>query len=238
VFLTVFVWLVMFALNLTAARVSGEATSSPWVAALVDVGLVTLFGLQHSIMARQGFKTAWTRIVPRHLERSTFVWIASGMVALLIVGWQPIAGDLWHLDGAMAGVLMAISVVGWLGVPATSMMTDPWELFGLRQVFDYARDAETLPPTFQMKAAYKQVRHPMMMSFIVAMWFTPHMTVGHLVFAGTMTLYILAGIYFEERDLLKHHGESYRRYQKEVPKLLPLGRNEGAPVVRGREVRL
>ncbi len=200
----------------------------PLSAVLVDVALVALFGLQHSIMARPAFKRVWTQIVPRHLERSTFVWLADLMVVLMIRLWQPIDGDLWNVSGPGAAVLYAVSLLGWMMVPVVSFLTDHFELFGLRQVFDYALGRETAKPEFKERALYKKVRHPMMLAFLVAFWATPHMTWGHLLFAGLMSSFILIGIHFEERDLARSHGQAYRDYQARVPKLLPLGNAVGA----------
>lgn len=227
-FLAVFLYLVAFEMNLVPNSVSSLATASPWLAGLVDIGLVTAFGLQHSVMARQGFKNWWTRIVPRHLERSTFVWIGAAMILLIVLGWQPIEGNLWTVTGSPAIAILAVSALGWSMVPVCSFLTDHFELFGLLQVWEYATGRSPAEPHFKTVALYKQVRHPMMLGFIVALWATPHMTIGHLVFAGTMSAYILVGIYFEERDLVRKHGASYRHYQLEVPKLIPGFARSGA----------
>ena len=222
-FLGAYLYLVAFSLNLAPHSLSSRATATPWRAALIDIGLVTIFGLQHSIMARPGFKRAWTRVVPAHLERSTFVLIATAMVVLIVVAWQPIDGVIWNISSPMGAVIIGISIAGWLSVPGVSLLTDHFALFGLRQVYEHATGRRTSPPEFKERMVYKSVRHPMMLAFIVAMWATPLMTSGHLLFAGLMTSYILIGIHFEERDLAKAHGRDYREYQQRVPKLLPLG---------------
>ena len=228
-FLGVFLYLAAFALDLAPYSVSGPATMPALEAALIDVALVTLFGLQHSIMARPTFKRVWTQIVPPHLERSTFVWLGDAMVMLIIRFWQPIEGDLWNITGPGMLVLYGVSMLGWLTVPLTTLMTGHSDLFGLRQVFDYALGRATPKPEFRERALYKKVRHPMMLAFLVAFWATPHMTWGHLLLAGLMTAYILTGIYFEERDLVRSHGHAYRSYQARVPKLLPIGERGAAP---------
>lgn len=232
-FAGVFLYLIAFTMNLAPHSVSGEASLPPVVAILMDTGLVALFGLQHTIMARAGFKRWWTRIVPPHLERSTFVLAASCMVAAIVFGWQPIEGDLWNVTGAGAVALYAISVVGWLTVPFVSFLTDHFHLFGMRQVFDYAMGRPASEPVFRERGLYKNVRHPMMLGFLVAFWATPHMTIGHIFLATLMTAYILAGIFFEERSLVAAHGTAYREYRARVPKLIPsLGAEAGVEVQR------
>jgi protein-S-isoprenylcysteine O-methyltransferase Ste14 len=220
-FLGAFLYLIAFATNVAPNSVSGTPSLPPLLAALIDVELIALFGLQHSIMARPGFKNWWTRFVPPHLERSTFVWLAAALVIVIVQLWQPIEGDLWNVTGGGMIALYTISLLGWLSVPATSFLTDHFELFGLRQVFEYALERPASKPEFKERALYKKVRHPMMLAFLFAFWAAPHMTAGHLLFAGLMTSYILAGIYFEERDLASKHGQAYRDYQARVPKLLP-----------------
>ena len=220
-FLGAYLYLIAFAINIVPHSVSGPASLPPLQAALIDVALIALFGLKHSIMARPGFKLWWTRAVPRHLERSTYVLIATALVFAIVQFWQPIDGDLWNVSGAGMMALYAISLLGALGVPAFSFLTDHFELFGLRQAAEYALEIPGSAAEFKERGVYKKVRHPMMLAFLVAFWATPHMTVGHLLFAGLMTAYILTGIYFEERDLLRAHGKAYRMYQARVPKLLP-----------------
>ena len=222
-FLGVFLYLITFTTNVAPHSISGAPSLPPLLAALVDIALITLFGLQHGIMARPGFKLWWTRFVPPHLERSTFVWFADAMIIVIVWFWQPIAGDLWNVTGAGMVALYGISLIGWLTVPVTSFLTDHFELFGVRQVFEYAFERPSSRPEFKERAFYKKVRHPMMLAFLIAFWAAPHMTAGHLLFAGLMTSYILIGIYFEERDLVRAHGRAYREYQARVPKLIPFG---------------
>jgi methanethiol S-methyltransferase len=237
-FLGAFLYLMAFTLNLIPNGVSGPASFPPVAAAMINVALILLFGLQHSIMARPGFKRWWTRFVPPHLERSTFVVIASGFVLLIVVAWQPIDGVLWEATGTPMIVLYALSVAGWLTVPVTSFLTDHFHLFGLRQVFEYAMGRKASPPVFKETAVYKKVRHPMMLGFLVGFWFTPLMTASHAMFAGLMTLYILAGIYFEERTLVHEHGNAYLDYQARVPKLIPIpGAAAPPPAPRARHAR-
>jgi methanethiol S-methyltransferase len=222
-FLCAFLYLIAFTLNLAPQSVSGPAARPPLVAALIDVALIALFGAQHSIMARPTFKARWTQVIPPHLERSTYMMVANGLLGLLIACWQPIEGELWNVGGAGAVAISAVSVIGYLAVPACSLLNDHFYLFGLRQVAEYALGRPSSEPVFRERSAYKWIRHPMMAGFLVAFWATPRMTVGHLLFASAMTAYILAGIYFEERSLAAAHGRAYRDYQSRVPKLLPWG---------------
>jgi len=230
-FLGAFLYLVAFSMNLISNSVSASSSLPPAVAVLINIALVLLFGLQHSIMARSEFKEWWTRVVPPHLERSTFVLIGSALVALIVAAWQPIGVEIWNVTGAGMVVLTAISVLGFLTVPVTSFLTDHFHLFGLRQVVEYAQGRPASEPVFKERLFYKKVRHPMMLGFLVAFWATPHMTGSHLLFAGLMTSYILAGIYFEESSLMQEHGDAYHAYQARVPKLLPVPGGSSAATV-------
>jgi methanethiol S-methyltransferase len=220
-FLAAYLYLVAFATNVLPDSISGPASLPAVPAALADIAFITLFGLQHSIMARPAFKRWWTRVVPQHLERSTYVLIAAALVIAIVRFWQPIEGDLWTVTGVGQIVLYAVSLLGWVGVPAVSFLTDHFELFGLRQVFEYAAERPRSQAEFKERSVYKTVRHPMMLAFLVGFWAAPHMTIGHLLFSGLMTLYILTGIYFEERDLIRAHGQAYRDYRMRVSMLLP-----------------
>lgn len=222
-FLGAFFYLIAFVNNVGPHSVSGEPSLPPVLAALVDIALITLFGFQHGIMARPGFKRRWTQIVPLHLERSTFVWFAAVLVIVIVQFWQPIEGDVWRVSGIGFVALSVVSLLGFLTVPVVSFLTDHFELFGLRQAFEYALGRPTSKPEFKERSLYRKTRHPMMLAFLIAFWATPHMTAGHLLFATLMTSYIMVGVYFEERDLAHVHGEVYREYQARVPKLLPLG---------------
>ena len=221
-FLGAFAYLVAFTMNLTPHAISGEATIPPVWAAVIDVALVTLFALQHTIMARPWFKRAWTRIVPEHLERSVFVLVATAVMGLVVLAWQPIGGTIWNVSGAGMFTLATISAIGWTAVPAVSFLTDHFELFGLRQAYEYATGQKATKPEFKMRAIYKQVRHPMMLGFLMGLWATPLMTTSHMLFAGLFTAYIAVGTIFEERDLVTAHGDAYRKYQQEVPKFVPI----------------
>ena len=210
------------AIDSPAMRPAGEAL-------LIDLALLALFAVQHSVMARKGFKAWWTRIVPPEVERSTFVLAASIVLFALCWFWQPIGGSVWSVTDTVA--VTAIQAVFWLGwgvLLLATFLINHFELFGLRQVFaKFAGD--TLPePEFRTPLLYKHVRHPIYLGFVLSFWATPEMSLGHLLFAAGATGYILVGIWFEERDLIAHFGERYRAYRKQVPMLFPrLSRRRG-----------
>ena len=198
------------------------ATGPVWSAIAVDLGLIALFGLQHSIMARRGFKDRWTRLVPEPIERSTYVLAASLVLVLLFWLWRPLPAVVWELEASWAvWLLWGIYALGWLVVLAAAHMIDGFHLFGLRQVWDHARGREPTELEFQTPWLYKYVRHPLMTGFFLVFWATPRMTVGHVLFAGGMSLYIFVGVWFEERDLVDSLGDRYREYREKVPKLIP-----------------
>lgn len=200
-------------------------------ALLVNLGLLGLFAVQHSVMARKGFKRWWTRVVPPAAERSTYVLLSSAILLLLFWQWQPITGAVWTVESE-AGVtaLHAIFWLGWAIVFLGSFGISHFDLFGLRQVWTHLRGREYEPPDFQVSGFYRHVRHPLMLGFLLAFWATPEMTVGHLLFATATTGYILVGVWFEERDLIDAFGEKYRAYRRETAMLIPGlgGRGSGA----------
>ncbi|MBZ5632788.1 MAG: isoprenylcysteine carboxylmethyltransferase family protein [Acidobacteriia bacterium] len=234
-FLGAFLYLIAFSMNIGPSLINGPASLPPLAAGAIDLGLITMFGLQHSIMARPGFKSWWTRIVPQHLERSTYVLISAGLVALVPAAWQPIEGTLWMVSGAGMIALHTLALLGFLMVPLCSFLTDHFELFGLRQAAEHVFGWQQSKPEFKQRSLYKRVRHPMMVGFLVAFWAVPFMTVGHLLFTVTMSAYILVGIHFEERDLARKHGQAYRDYQARVPKLIPIPSAQGAALATGTE---
>jgi methanethiol S-methyltransferase len=205
----------------------GRDMASPVAAVLVDLGLILLFGLQHSVMARPGFKRAWTRAVPKELERSVYVLLSSVVLALLMWQWRPIPTPvLWHADAAWsAAIAWCVMGAGVLVLLWATFLIDHFELFGLQQGWSTFRGKELRGPAFVTPYLYKIVRHPLYVGWLLIFWGTPTMTAGHLLFAAGMSVYIVLGMRFEERDLVQHIGEPYRRYRQQVPALVPqLGR--------------
>lgn len=191
-------------------------------ALVVDAGLLTLFALQHSVMARPGFKRAVRPIIPDSIERSTYVLASSLAMIVLFHHWRPLGGVVWQVDAPPARTaIWAVFAAGWLTVLVSTFLIDHFDLFGLRQVWSFLRGRPYEPLAFRTPGAYRWVRHPIYVGWLLAFWATPTMTTAHLVFALATTAYILAAIQLEERDLLRAHGPVYARYREEVPMLLP-----------------
>ena len=204
---------------------AGGAVFRPVTALLVNALLLTLFAVQHSGMARRGFKEVWTRIVPKPIERSTYVLAASASLVVLFALWRPIPAVVWNVQAPGARcAIYALSAVGWLVALFSTLLLNHFELFGLRQVYLAARRRELPPSPFRTPWFYKWVRHPLYVGFILAFWATPTMTVGHLVFALGMHLYILVAIQLEERDLVREYGAQYLAYREQVRALVPIPR--------------
>lgn len=191
-------------------------------AVLINIGLIALFGLQHTIMARPRFKAWLTRVVPQPLERSTFIFASAGAFALLFACWQPLPTVIWQADHrVLAEVLLGVSLAGYGLILYSTFLVSHWDLAGLRQVWLYVRGRPYTPVQFRERSLYKYVRHPMMIGVLLAVWFTPVLTVGHLLFAAVFTAYVLVGLHFEERDLEREHGAAYEAYRDRVPMLVP-----------------
>lgn len=222
-FLAVFLYLIAFVGDFAVPRTIDAGPEAPLgVALATNVGLLLLFALQHSVMARKGFKERWTRIVPWHLERSTYVLAATLLIALLLWAWRPIPETVWAVQSPVAEAgLQALFWIGWGIVLLSTFLIDHFRLFGLKQVWGHFRGHEYEPPEFQTPALYRYVRHPLYLGFLLAFWCTPHMTVGHLLFASVWTGWILFAIRLEERDLIRFHGEAYREYRERVRMLIP-----------------
>lgn len=222
-FFVVLVYFIAFVMDLfVPASVDRGATSGTAVAVLVNLGLIAAFAIQHTIMARPGFKQWVTRYIPESAERSTFVLIASLILGALCLFWQPIPAIVWQVESPLgAGVLWAICGAGWLLLFASSYMIDHYDLFGLRQVWLQFTERSYTHSEFVTRGAYKYVRHPLMLGVLMGVWAIPVMTAGHLLLAVGFTIYILIGTWYEERDLVKMIGDKYRTYQQQVPKLFP-----------------
>jgi len=191
------------------------------VAAAIDLLLLLLFAVQHTVMARPWFKRRWTRIVPEPAERATFVLAASLALALLCWLWRPIGGTAWSLSGPGAAGLWAVYAAGWVVAVRSTFLISHSDLFGLRQAWLHARRVRYSPPPFTERSMYRRIRHPLMAGFLIVFWSAPTMTAGHLLFAATATGYILVGIAFEEHDLIQSLGETYAAYRARVPALIP-----------------
>ncbi|MDQ2702063.1 MAG: isoprenylcysteine carboxylmethyltransferase family protein [Pseudomonadota bacterium] len=224
-FLAVILYAIPFVAGFGVPRHIDNGIATPLATALaIDVALLLLFAVQHSGMARPGFKRWWTRIVPAPIERSTYVLLSSLALALLFWQWRPLPQVIWHVDAEPVRLaLFALSASGWLLVVASTFLINHFDLFGLRQVWFHARGRQPdLETPFVTRAFYRIVRHPLMLGFLVAFWATPTMSLGHLLFAVATTGYILVAVKFlEERDLVAIYGDTYRDYQRRVPMLVP-----------------
>jgi protein-S-isoprenylcysteine O-methyltransferase Ste14 len=228
-FLATFLYMIGFIADapFLPKTIDSGAVGPPLQAVLIDLSLLGLFAVQHSVMARPAFKQWWTKIVPAPLERSAFVLAATALVVLLIWQWRPLPATMWNApDPIAAGALWATFGAGWAVLLISTFLINHFELFGLHQAYALLVGRSFEPPAFKTPGLYRLVRHPLYLGFILAFWAAPHMSQGRLLFAAAATAYILVGIYFEERDLVAHFGEAYRRYQKRVPMLLPLGGRE------------
>ena len=237
-FFLAFLYLIGFSGNLWVPKSIDSAAPAPLgQALLVDFLLVALFGVQHSVMARPAFKSWWTKLVPQPIERSTYVLLASLILALLFWLWQPIAASVWHIQYPPAvALLRGLFFFGWLMALYSSFVIDHFDLFGLRQVYLHLRNRPYTHPPFAVKSLYRFVRHPLMVGILIGIWSTPTMTAGHLLFSLLMTGYIVVGVALEERDLAHFLGKDYLLYRSQTPKFvpsLPKGEVSGTPKLGG-----
>ncbi|NJP10560.1 MAG: isoprenylcysteine carboxylmethyltransferase family protein [Leptolyngbyaceae cyanobacterium RU_5_1] len=228
IFFVTFLYAIGFVGNFIVPKTIDSAPIIPLGQAfLVNIGLLGLFAVQHSAMARQGFKNWWTTFVAKPIERSTYVLFSSLCLIMLFYFWQPLGITIWTVEAPMLrNLLYAFFGFGWLLVLASTFLINHFDLFGLRQVYLYLRGKDYTPLNFATPGLYQYVRHPLYVGWLFAFWSTPMMTVAHLVFAVLTTAYILIAIQLEERDLIKVHGNAYTEYRDRVPMLIPFSRRK------------
>ena len=238
IFFATFLYLICFVGNLPFAGITVDRGPEAPVATAVAINLllIAMFGLQHSVMARQGFKRAWTKVVSPPAERSVYVLIASLMLIVLFLFWRPIEGTVWDASGTALELPLWIAfAAGWGIVLVSTFLLNHFELFGLQQAWFHMRGREAAPPELRQPLFYKWVAHPLYSGFFLAFWATPVMSYGHLLLAAGMSAYMLIAIRYEERDLVGHYGEDYVRYRQGVGMLTPRFRrsSDGPPPVTG-----
>ena len=234
IFFATFLWLIAFMADVAIfpTTVNDAVNGAPLAqAVIVDLALIALFGVQHSVMARPGFKARWRTMVPASVERTTYVLAAAIVLALLLRFWHTLDGTIWDVRGtAFAPVIWGVFAIGWAVLLLSTFLINHFELFGLSQAWAHGRPAATAAPPLREPLFYRYVRHPLYLGFVIAFWATPHLTFSHLLFAAGMTAYILVGIAHEERDLVRHFGPAYDEYRERVGMLIPgIGRRKRTP---------
>jgi protein-S-isoprenylcysteine O-methyltransferase Ste14 len=237
IFLPTLIYAIFFIGNIVVPKTLDSGPVSPLPAALaINATFLGLFAAQHSIMARQGFKRAWTKVIPKHLERPTYVLAATAVLLLLLWQWRPLPQVVWEVHGAAAALLTVTFWLGWVLLFSSTFLINHFELFGLQQVWGNFRGKQYGGAKFRTPVLYRIVRHPLYLGFVVAFWSAPRMSVGHLIFSAACTGYILLGIYLEERDLVAEHGEAYQSYRKQVPMLVPFAKLTKEPAASASSI--
>lgn len=236
-FLGVFAYMAAFVGSFLLPRTIDTTVEGTTAAAIViNLLLLFVFAAQHSIMARPAFKQVWTRIVPKPIERSTYVFVSCLVTVLLMWQWRGMSTVVWDVQQpAIRAALWGLFVAGWLMVPVVSLMINHFDLFGTRQVWLYLKGRDYEPLSFRLPLAYKYVRHPLYLGWGIAFWATPTMTVGHLLFAAVMTGYMGLAAIIEERDLVKYFGDQYEDYRRRVPMFIPRLRSSASPSMQEAE---
>ena len=240
-FFVSFLYVIGFVGNLLVPKsIDSGSESSLSQSLLINITLLGLFAIQHTVMARPAFKRWWTKIVPVQVERSTFVLAASLILMLLYWQWRPMPGVIWSVENPVgSAILFGLFWLGWGTVLFSSFIINHFDLFGLRQVWLQLTNREYHHVEFQTKSLYRYIRHPLMLGLIIGSWATPRMTTGHLLFAVASTAYILIGIRFEEHDLVRFLGKDYDEYRHRVPMFIPFlrKRNSDKVIMKEEQVR-
>jgi protein-S-isoprenylcysteine O-methyltransferase Ste14 len=231
IFFATFLYLIVFVGDLSFATLTVDEgpQAAPVTAAIIDVALIALFGLRHSVMARQGFKRWWTRVVPPPAERSVYVLMASAALLILMTLWRPIDSIVWNVTSPVPYDLIWLAFwAGWLTVLLSTFLLNHFELFGLQQAWLHVRGRQPEAPQFRTPLFYKWVRHPLYLGFFLAFWAAPEMTAGHLLLAGGMSVFMLIAIRYEEKDLVGWFGKDYEDYRRRAGMLVPRFRRRTA----------
>lgn len=238
-FFLTFLYAIGFLANLVVPKSIDSGVPGPVGQAIaVNLVLLSVFALQHSVMARQGFKRVWTRVVPKPVERATYVLASSAAMWLLFAFWQPIPGLVWSFGGFAGAVMTSLFLLGIATVLYSTFLIDHFDLFGLRQVVLYFQGKSYTEKRFATPSLYRHIRHPLYVGWFMSFWFTPQMSFGHLLFASVASAYILVAIVFEESDLLELLGEDYRRWRERTPMFVPrFGGQKSAAPARPRTAR-